>query len=73
MVNKILTTFIAADGLFALGGGLILAVVLITQSTIRAGENLQNVAQILLLSQCPLTGTSCSFPIQRRVPAFAGR
>ncbi|PGH08680.1 hypothetical protein AJ79_05962 [Helicocarpus griseus UAMH5409] len=55
MVNRILATFLAADGLFVLGGALILAVALISKSQIGAEATLDNVANILLLSHCPIT------------------
>ncbi|KAK2743696.1 phospholipid scramblase 1 [Onygenales sp. PD_40] len=55
MVNKLLATFLAADGLFVLGGGLILAVALISRSQLTAAVTLENVAHILLLGHCPIT------------------
>ncbi|EEH43140.2 hypothetical protein PABG_12358 [Paracoccidioides brasiliensis Pb03] len=55
MVNKILATFFAADGLFVLGGALILAVGLISKSQLDAEPTLDNIAHILLLSHCPIT------------------
>jgi len=54
MANKILYTFLAADALFVLGGGLLVAVAVISKAHISTGESLQKVAQMLLLSLCPL-------------------
>ena len=56
MVNRILAAFIAADALFVLCGGLLLAVVLVTQAKIREGETFDNVKEMVLLEHCPLTG-----------------
>ena len=58
MVNKILASFIAADLLFVLCGGLLLGVVLVTQGMISAPPTSSTITQVLLLSQCPLIGES---------------
>ena len=58
MVNKIFYIFLAADALFVLGGGLLLAVALIGNANINPGGSRQRVAQMLLLSECPLNGSS---------------
>jgi hypothetical protein len=60
MANKILCAFLAADAVFVLGGGLLLAVALISKANINSGESLQKVAEMILLSQCPLNG-SCTW------------
>lgn len=56
MVNKILASFVAADVLFVLCGGLLLAVGLVSQAKIREGRDFDNVKEMLLLEHCPLTG-----------------
>ena len=58
MANKILYTFLAVDALFVLGGGLLVAVAVISKAHISSGESLEKVAQMLLLSLCPLNGSS---------------
>lgn len=55
MVNSILATFLVSEGLFVLGGALILAVALISKSQLGVEATLDNVAHILLLSHCPIT------------------
>jgi hypothetical protein len=56
MVNKILLVFIALNFLFAACGGLLLAVVLMTRTSMQAAPTISNVAQNLLLDHCPLIG-----------------
>lgn len=56
MVNKILVSFVAADVLFVLCGGLLLAVGLVSQAKIREERTIDNVKEMLLLEHCPLTG-----------------
>ncbi|PGH26402.1 hypothetical protein AJ80_01900 [Polytolypa hystricis UAMH7299] len=54
MVNYVFLTYLAADGLFVLGGALLLAVALISKAHISGTVTIDNVAQVLLLSHCPL-------------------
>ena len=73
MANKILYTFLAADALFVLGGGLLVAVAVISKAHISSGESLEKVAQMLLLSLCPLNGSSpdsCRLCLTSMVVAF---
>ncbi|KAF1991633.1 tetraspanin [Aulographum hederae CBS 113979] len=55
MVNKIVLTYLAADFVFVATGGLIMGFSLISESLIRATPTIGNVAQDLLLGECPLT------------------
>jgi hypothetical protein len=64
MAIKILLVFIILNFLFAACGGLLLAVVLMTRSSVQAAPTISNVAQNLLLDHCPLIG-KISYP---RVP-----
>lgn len=57
MVNKILASFLAADVLFLLCGGLLLAVALVSKAEIRDGRTPDNVREMVLLEHCPLTGS----------------
>jgi hypothetical protein len=66
MVNRILASFIVADALFVLCGGLLLAVVLVTRGKLNDGENIDNVKEMVLLAHCPLTGSSLSPPSPHR-------
>jgi hypothetical protein len=56
MHDKILTTYVLVDLLFALCGGLLLGFALVTKSEITQTPTVQNVATDLLLNMCPLTG-----------------
>ncbi len=58
MVNKLMLAFVSVDFLFAGCGGLLLGFSLIAQKEQGAAPTLANVTQNLLLSQCPLTGTT---------------
>jgi len=55
MQDKILTTYVLVDFLFAVCGGLLLIFALVTKSEITQTPTLQNVATDLLLKMCPLT------------------
>lgn len=55
MRDKILTTYVVVDLLFAACGGLLLVFALITKSEVNQTPTLQNVATDLLLNMCPLT------------------
>jgi len=57
-INKVLLAFISFDAVFVLCGGLILVVVMMTQSSMKAGPTLNSVATDLLLSRCPLTAAT---------------
>lgn len=61
MVNKILASFIAADVLFVLCGGLLLAVALVSQAKIRGERDMDNVKEMILLEHCPLTGSFAAY------------
>jgi len=55
MQDRILTTYVLVDLLFAVCGGLLLIFALVTRSEIDQTPTIQNVATDLLLSMCPLT------------------
>lgn len=57
MINKVLSTYILVDLLFLVAGGLLLVVALLNQSKIGDEETVQNIAQLLLISQSPLIGS----------------
>jgi len=56
MVNKILVTFILADFLFLITGGLLIGFALVTQNEIASTPTKANVARNLILDVCPLKG-----------------
>ncbi|KAF2005354.1 hypothetical protein P154DRAFT_424753 [Amniculicola lignicola CBS 123094] len=55
MVSKLMMVFVATDIVFALCGGLIMGFALMSEQNMRATPTKENVAQNLLLDQCPLT------------------
>ncbi|KAJ9635460.1 hypothetical protein H2201_003122 [Coniosporium apollinis] len=55
MPNKLMLLFLAANFLFITSGGLILAFALVSEREKRAPPTITNVAQRILLGQCPLT------------------
>ena len=57
MVDTVLVPFLVADGLFAGTGGILIAVVFITRSSMKMPTS-QSVASDLLLNQAPLNGKS---------------
>jgi len=65
MVNKILLVFIGFDLAFLLCAVLHLIVPLYTQNMIKNSNNVDNIANNLLLDHCPLTGKSGPLPIVR--------
>lgn len=60
MPSKLMLVFVGADIIFAACGGLLLGFSLIAEQNLRATPTTANVAQSLLLDQCPLTGTTTS-------------
>ena len=56
MPDGTLWSLIGFEALFAGGGGLILAVALVTQASIKGSQTVSNVATDLLLDSCPLKG-----------------
>jgi hypothetical protein len=58
MVAKLMLVFVGFDVLFAMCGGLLMGFSLIAEQTMTASPTINNVAQNLLLDQCPLTGRS---------------
>jgi hypothetical protein len=56
MANKILLVFIVLNFLFAACGGLLLAVVLVSHTSLQSTQTVSNVAQNLLMNNCPLIG-----------------
>lgn len=56
MPNKLMMVFFGTDFLFACCGGLLIGFSLMAESAIHASPTISNVAQQLLLKQCPLTG-----------------
>ena len=57
MPSKLMMVFVAMDIIFALCGGLLMGFSLTSEQNLRANPTIANVAQNLLLDQCPLTGT----------------
>jgi hypothetical protein len=57
-VDKVLWTFLVADGVFVLCGALLLTVALISKSNIQSEITMDNIAELLLLENCPLNGSS---------------
>ncbi|KAF2655484.1 hypothetical protein K491DRAFT_716177 [Lophiostoma macrostomum CBS 122681] len=55
MVAKLMLVFVGFDVLFAMCGGLLMGFSLIAEQTMTASPTINNVAQNLLLDQCPLT------------------
>ena len=62
MIDKLLSTYILVDLLFLVAGGLLLVVALLNQAKAGDEETVQNIAQLLLISQSPITGLFCSSP-----------
>lgn len=58
MPTKLMMIFLGMDLLFAGGGGLLLGFALSSEQRMRESPTVDNVAQNLLLGQCPLTGTT---------------
>lgn len=58
MPSKLMLVFVGVDVLFAMCGGLLMGFSLTAEASMRAQPTVGNVAQNLLLSQCPLTGTT---------------
>jgi hypothetical protein len=59
--------FVAMDFLFAGCGGLLLGFSLSSEHRLRESPTVNNVAQNLLLDQCPLTGTTPRAESKRRI------
>ena len=57
MPTKLMMIFVGLDFVFAGCGGLVLAFSLMSEQRMRETPRVDNVAQNLLLGQCPLTGT----------------
>lgn len=57
MPTKLMLIFVALDFVFAGCGGLLLGFSLMSEQRMRESPRVDNVAQNLLLGQCPLTGT----------------
>lgn len=55
--NKLMLSYMGFALLFALGGGLLMGFSISAESLIRSTPTVKNVAQDLLLGECPLTGT----------------
>ena len=58
MPTKLMMIFVGFDLIFAICGGLIVGFSLMAEQNMRATPTVNNVAQNLLLDQCPLTGTT---------------
>jgi hypothetical protein len=58
MVSKLMLVFVGFDVIFAMCGGLVMGFSLISEQMMTATPTVDNVAQNLLLDQCPLTGTT---------------
>jgi len=57
MANVVLFAFIFFEALFVVGGIIILVVALLTRAALDGEQSTKNVANNLLLSEGPLTGT----------------
>jgi len=57
MPTKLMMIFVGLDFIFAGCGGLLLGFSLSSEQRLRESPTVANVAQNLLLDQCPLTGT----------------
>lgn len=57
MPTKLMMIFVGLDFLFAGCGGLLLGFSLMSEQRMRESPRVDNVAENLLLGQCPLTGT----------------
>ena len=57
MPTKLMLIFVAFDFIFAGCGGLLLGFSLMSEARLRESPRIDNVAENLLLGQCPLTGT----------------
>ena len=57
-MNKLMLTYLVVDFLFLACGGLLLGFSLISEQQERAAPTVSNVPYMLLLSECPLTGTA---------------
>ena len=57
MPTKLMMIFVGMDFLFAGCGGLLLGFSLTSEQRMLETPTVENVAQNLLLAQCPLTGT----------------
>jgi len=68
MVNKILVTFILADFLFLITGGLLIGFALVTHNEIASTPTKANVARNLILDVCPLKGEN---PLELHVERYA--
>jgi hypothetical protein len=60
MPTKLMMVFVGMDFLFAGCGGLLLGFSLMSEQSMRNTPSISNVAQNVLLGQCPLTGTTAS-------------
>jgi len=69
MPTKLMMIFVGTDFLFAGCGGLLLGFALSSEQRLRETPTVDNVAQNLLLDQCPLTGTTSRDQSKRRWPA----
>jgi hypothetical protein len=58
MPTKLMMIFVGFDLIFAGCGGLLLGFSLMSEQNMRSTPTTSNVAQNLLLHQCPLTGTT---------------
>lgn len=55
-MNKLMIIFLVVNIIYLLSGGLILAFALLSKRQLHSSPTKSNVAQTLLLGQCPLTG-----------------
>jgi len=63
MTNKILLTYIGADLLFLISGGLLIIFALTTEAQNSSNPTVKTVANDLLLQTCPLNGMYTYFHI----------
>jgi hypothetical protein len=57
-MNKLMLTYLGVDFLFLMCGGILLGFSLVSQQQERATPTVSNVPYMLLLFECPLTGTT---------------
>ena len=58
MVNKIMLTFVGTNFLFLVGGALLVAFSVVSRNDMKQATTMSNVANNLLLSKSPITGSS---------------
>ena len=60
-MNKLMLTYLGVEFLFLMCGGVLLGFSLVSKQQERATPTVSNVPYMLLLAECPLTGTATKF------------